>query len=68
MVFFETLLTVATEQVGAALLTGINAKLNPKDIELFLKQAIKTANDGHPKLFSAHGYQLKPKQADSARD
>lgn len=54
MVLFETLLAVATEQVGAALLSGISAKLNPKDIELFLKQAIQTANDTHPELFSAY--------------
>ena len=40
MVLFETLLTIATEKVGEALLTGISAQINPSDIETFLKQAI----------------------------
>ncbi|MCG8361806.1 MAG: hypothetical protein MJA27_00575 [Pseudanabaenales cyanobacterium] len=48
MVLFETILTVATEKVGEKLITGIHAKLNPSDIETFLKQAIKAANE--PKL------------------
>ena len=44
MVLFETLLTVATEKVGEALLTGINAKVSPSDLETFLKKAIEAAN------------------------
>ncbi|NET31537.1 MAG: hypothetical protein F6K19_05995 [Cyanothece sp. SIO1E1] len=45
MVFFETILTIATEKVGEKLLTGISARFNPSDLETFLKQAIKAANE-----------------------
>ncbi|MEO0409136.1 MAG: HEAT repeat domain-containing protein, partial [Cyanobacteria bacterium P01_A01_bin.135] len=53
MVFFETLLTVATEKVGEKLLAGIGAKLNPDDVEAFLKQAIAAAKATEPALFFA---------------
>jgi len=51
MVFLETLLTIATEKVGERLLTGIDATLNPQDVEIFLKQAIAAAKAAEPDLF-----------------
>ena len=54
MVFFETLLTIATEKVGEALLEGISARLNPRELETFLKQAIEAANQAQPDLFHFH--------------
>ena len=52
MVFVETLLTLATEKVGETLIEGIGATLNPQAIEVFLKDAIATANKTHPQLLS----------------
>ena len=46
--FGEILLTIATEKIGDKLLAGINAKLNPGELETSLKQAIKAADGTQP--------------------
>ena len=37
MVLFEALVTLATEKVGETILAGMNAQLNPSDLEACLK-------------------------------
>ncbi|NJN22621.1 MAG: hypothetical protein HC812_17405 [Leptolyngbya sp. RL_3_1] len=51
MVLPEIALTFAFEKVGEALLTGIDAQLNPGEVEGFLKQALQAAHGKEKNLF-----------------
>jgi predicted NACHT family NTPase len=51
MVLPEIALTFAFEKVGEALLSGIDAQLNPGEVEGFLKQALQAAHRAEDKLF-----------------